>query len=489
MSDPKFLFVIYSCKQNFKKADLLYSILKHKLNHCKILIAYGDPTISGLFFIQSDKYLVLNCGDFYEHLSTKTLTLFHSFSNGFSGYKGLFKCDDDILPNISNLNSHINYLLENDIPYSGNCVENIEYITVSHYNKPIPQYFMTPYLIPSCSYCPGPIYYLDRKAINKFNGEICVHLNFFEDVMVGVHLNKCGIYPDKISLYSDDFSDKSSISIHNFNNKIRFIYIQLHGRLGNWLFQVFSAYGIARKSGRVLIIFGDDPIIPPIFSSILNEGQVFYVHRDELNMNDHITYDESNENDPTKNCFQCYDRIVQDIAPETDLFLFGYFQNSKYFMEYKHDVYRILQNQDILTRLLTIYPSLSNSYFIHVRRGDYVGHPLYSFDYDFYYRSAIFYILDKDPSANFFIVSDDIDYCKTYEVFSLIPTIFVEGLSPIYSIFLMSLCYKGGICANSSFSWWGSYLNMNEDKTVIMPKTWMNISKPIDIYYENVIVI
>jgi len=62
-------------------------------------------------------------------------------------------------------------------------------------------------------------------------------------------------------------------------------------------------------------------------------------------------------------------------------------------------------------------------------------------------------------------------------------------LSPEYSIYLMSLCSKGGICANSSFSWWGSYLNPSEDKTVVMPKRWINLDKPIDIYYENVVVL
>jgi hypothetical protein len=346
--------------------------------------------------------------------------------------------------------------------------------------------FRVPYFIPPCTYCTGPLYYLGKKALDKFDYNINLQVNFFEDAMIGSHLNRFQIYPDGVNLYSDKFSNKIEISIHNHDGKTRFIYVQLHGRLGNWLFQIFSAYGIAKRSNRYLLIFGDDPNIPKLFSAILSEGWVFYVNRSDLDITNFVTYDESNENDPTKNCFLYNEKLGLE---EKDLFLFGYFQNEKYFMDYKTDIYRILENNDITSRILKMYPDLPNSYFIHIRRGDYVGNPLYTIDYDLYYRGAIFYILDKDPDAHFFVVSDDIEYCKSYSVLSLVKATFVESLGPIYTLYLMSLCSKGGICANSSFSWWGSYLNKSEDKTVIMPKKWINLDKPIDIYYENVITI
>jgi hypothetical protein len=483
MSEYCFLFAIYSCKKNLEKANLLYSLLKNKLDLCNIVIVYGDPDILDSYRIDMDKYLVLKCGDGYEDLSQKTLLLFKTVFSLFYGFKGLFKCDDDIIPNINHLNSHIQYLLENDIPYSGNCCNSHSYISESHFYKPIPDLFRVPYLIPECSYCPGPIYYVGHKALDIFFHQAPV-TNFFEDVMIGSNLNRFSIYPDHVDLFSNDFSENSLISTHIFDRKLRFIYVQLHGRLGNWLFQIFSAYGIAKRSGRALIIFGDDEDIPELFRGILLECGVFYVYRGDLDITNFVTYDETNENDPTKNCFEYNENLVRD---DKDLFLCGYFQNEKYFKDYKTLVYKILENDNICARLLKMYPDLPNSYFIHIRRGDYVGSPLYEMDSDFYYRGAILYILDKDPNARFFVVSDDIEYCKTYSILSSVNATFIEGLGPIYTLYLMSLCSKGGICANSSFSWWGSYLNKSEDKTVIMPKQWINLSKPIDIYYENVV--
>jgi hypothetical protein len=166
------------------------------------------------------------------------------------------------------------------------------------------------------------MYYLGKKALDKFDYNVPLQLNFFEDAMVGAHLNRFQIYPDGVNLYLDNFSKRNEISTHNIDGKSRFVYVQLHGRLGNWLFQIFSAYGIAKSSNRYLLIFGNNPDIPKLFSGILLEGGVFYVNRCDLDITNFVTYDESNENDPTKNCFLYNENLVRD---EKDLFLFGYF--------------------------------------------------------------------------------------------------------------------------------------------------------------------
>jgi len=130
----------------------------------------------------------------------------------------------------------------------------------------------------------------------------------------------------------------------------------------------------------------------------------------------------------------------------------------------------------------------ANSYFIHIRRGDYVNHPLYSIHYDKYYSSAISFVLSLDPDAFFYVVSDDMEYCKTYDVLKDIQKEFMP-LHDIETLYFMSYCKRGAICSNSTFSWWGSYLNENPDKIVTFPSKWVNNDWVNDIYYEGAVTI
>jgi hypothetical protein len=92
-----------------------------------------------------------------------------------------------------------------------------------------------------------------------------------------------------------------------------------------------------------------------------------------------------------------------------------------------------------------------------------------------YYKRGVDYIASKYPNPKLFIFSDDIQWAKTnwdlpYE------TVFVNNNSGDKSyedMRLMSMC-KHNIIANSSFSWWGAWLNDNKEKIVIAPEKWFN---------------
>jgi hypothetical protein len=165
----------------------------------------------------------------------------------------------------------------------------------------------------------------------------------------------------------------------------------------------------------------------------------------------------------------------------------GYFINKEYVQKAGSGFIELLQNKEICNGLLETYPNLETSHFIHIRRGDYVGHKLYVIDYDSYFAKAIAHILNKDKDAHFFIFSDDIAFCKTYHVLNGINKTFVENMDTLHSIYLMSLCKKGGICSNSTFSGWATILNDSPDKTVIFPKQWINTPQKVNIPFDHTI--
>ena len=126
-----------------------------------------------------------------------------------------------------------------------------------------------------------------------------------------------------------------------------------------------------------------------------------------------------------------------------------------------------------------------DSVSLHIRRGDYLlpeNRELFggicTLDY---YRRAIDYILDKVKNPFFFIFSNDIVWVK--ENMNISNSLFItwnSGKDSWQDMFLMSKC-KHNIIANSTFSWWGAWLNKNPQKIVISPSRFFNVSNNSDI--------
>ena len=160
----------------------------------------------------------------------------------------------------------------------------------------------------------------------------------------------------------------------------------------------------------------------------------------------------------------------------------GYFQTDKYFFKIR----------DLLLKQFTLNREISsstkkyknkikneNSCSVHIRRGDYVSnsktnniHGTCSLSY---YQKAIEIIKQKYENINFYIFSDDINWTK--ENLKIKNSVYIDHKGmPHEDIYLMSICMHN-ITANSSFSWWGAWLNKNNDKTVIAPKQWFKTKK------------
>jgi len=173
-----------------------------------------------------------------------------------------------------------------------------------------------------------------------------------------------------------------------------------------------------------------------------------------------------------------------DFAPAflslpDNTYLEGYFQSEKYFLDIRDEIladFSLLSGEeDKITDLSQKIASL-NSISLHIRRGDYVSRPeasafhgVCSLDY---YRAAIKIIKDRVSKPHFFIFSDDPDWCRAN--FSNLEKVeFISGLNPAQDLILMSRC-RHNIIANSSFSWWGAWLNQNAAPIIIAPQRWFN---------------
>ncbi len=169
---------------------------------------------------------------------------------------------------------------------------------------------------------------------------------------------------------------------------------------------------------------------------------------------------------------------------EGDVYLDGYWQSEKYFQDFAHQIredFRLklplsVAAQEMKERICRV----ENSVAVHIRRGDYVRNPK-TFLYHGvcpleYYEKALSYLRRKVGDVTLFVFSDEIEWAKGQKLFE--NAIFVSSpeLQDYEEMYLMSLC-RHNVIANSSFSWWGAWLNRNENKIVVAPKRWFNVTK------------
>ena len=111
---------------------------------------------------------------------------------------------------------------------------------------------------------------------------------------------------------------------------------------------------------------------------------------------------------------------------------------------------------------------------VHVRRGDYLKESQYGVIRGFnYYNRAIQLMQKLCPNAVFYVFSDDIEWVRIQmQGYNAVFIDWNKGDDSFKDLLLMSLC-RHNIIANSTFSWWGAYLNRNSKKMVVCPDHWM----------------
>lgn len=180
-----------------------------------------------------------------------------------------------------------------------------------------------------------------------------------------------------------------------------------------------------------------------------------------------------------------FNRAIHQLKPyqSQDIYLMGYWQSFRYFQEIRDElIAQIVPSSGVSSHYQPYLEKIRNSpsAMVHVRRGDYVHLPAAAKVHGFlgldYYQKGMDILLASDPSTQFFVFSDDIDWVRVNLPYQNRIT-FIESAGtntdPIQELFLMTQCQKH-LIANSSLSWWGAWLSSRAHSQVIAPHHWTN---------------
>lgn len=165
-----------------------------------------------------------------------------------------------------------------------------------------------------------------------------------------------------------------------------------------------------------------------------------------------------------------------------NVLLEGFWQHYSYYenlpAEILNEITLKKQYQDNENHFLKKIDIDNSSVAVHIRRGDYLSDinnlnffGVIALDY---YQNAIKYMVARIEDPTFYIFSDDLNWAKDHLKIN-VPMVFVDidnGTKEFLELEAMSRC-RHNIIANSSFSWWGAFLNKNFNKIVIGPKHWV----------------
>jgi hypothetical protein len=253
-----------------------------------------------------------------------------------------------------------------------------------------------------------------------------------------------------------------------------FFTTELMGGLGNQMFQIAHVYAQSKR-------FNIDYKLKPKSNTNL-QGYQPNKYLDNIYRN--LKF----EDFETTDLYVTSDWDFREInpIPKYSTEFRGYFQSSKNFYGFYKKIKDLFSpTTEFLEKIKSIYPQVfyPNSVIIHIRRGDYLKFPEIHPTIDVSY---INYCLQKiENYDNIYVVSDDKNWVK--ENVKIEKLIVVDGLDDYEELWLISL-FNNIIMSNSTFSWWGAFLNQLDSPKIYVPNCWFgpkgeqNIN---DLYEEN----
>ena len=241
------------------------------------------------------------------------------------------------------------------------------------------------------------------------------------------------------------------------------------GKTGNNLFQIAAAYAYCKKFGYHLRIPQSSGPLPSRVQQFRTAVPSTYGLRTWREPHYHYC--------PIP---EGYNRLV------------GYFQSSKHFSPFADEIRELFSPTPEMSAYIhgrygEFIAQKDDIIAIHIRRGDFVGrhkeahHVITS---NTYYTSAIDEIKRKTgrQTMRLFIASDDIEWCKSQEIFA--DAFFLEETAPLLSLYILG-SFKHYVISNSSYSWWAVFLANAPEGVVVSPNRWANpylLSDDFDVF-------
>lgn len=254
------------------------------------------------------------------------------------------------------------------------------------------------------------------------------------------------------------------LSFMRSSTSIQITIVELAGGLGNQMFQIAAGMSHALRNGNSFVARS---VSDEAYTS--HDGKVVGSperYREQVYGN--IAISSSSMHSPVYREPHFHYARVPDSR---NIYMKGYFQSNKYFRDHEEVIRRMFAptaetKQYLLNKYGTLL-STSTTVSLHIRRGDYLcvpdAHPVVPMQYYVDAQSMF-------PDATFLVFSNDMPWCREN-----LPKgrdyVFVEDNEDYQDLFLMSMC-NHNIIANSSFSWWGAWLNASKGKRVVAPSVW-----------------
>lgn len=258
-----------------------------------------------------------------------------------------------------------------------------------------------------------------------------------------------------------------TLSFRGWATNVPFVSCYFQGQLGNQLFQVAAT-----------LAYGWDYNVIPIFP-MLNDAQSPYklsYYRDKI----FFRLNTSPFPRPIKHVFQeeTFQFPIKSIPFNPDQLVKGFFGALQHFHHHRDKLLKTFKpSSSLKSQIYNKYSDLLNSestVAVHVRTFNLTFHELGLFPFVGlnYYEQAMHLF---PPGTLFVIFSDRINWCEKHfkERFLDKSMVFIKDNDEVFDLFLMSMMHHT-IIGNSTFAWWGAYLNRNPNQMVVMPRCWTN---------------